>query len=64
MLLNIIFRCSEILVYFLSCDPEKKKRLDRILFKPRHIIFMMYITMSKTFIKIDSPQQLEISRET
>ena len=40
------------------------KLLDKILFKPHHIIFKMYITMSETFIKIDSLQHLEISRET
>ena len=40
------------------------KLLDKILFKPHHIIFKMYITMSGTFIKIDSLQHLEISRET
>ena len=31
-------------------------------FKSLHIIFTMY--MSETFIKIDSPQHLEISRQT
>ena len=30
------------------------KRLDRGLFKPHRIIFMMYIIMSEIFIKIDS----------
>ena len=30
------------------------KLLDKILFKPHHISFNMYITMSETFIKIDS----------
>ena len=27
MLLNIIFRCLETLVYFLSCDPDLKSNL-------------------------------------
>ena len=40
------------------------KLLDKILFKPHHIIFKMYITASETFIKIDSLQHLEFSRET
>ena len=40
------------------------KLLDKILFKPHYIIFKMYITMSGTFIKTDSLQHLEISRET
>ena len=40
------------------------KLLDKILFKPHHIIFKMYITMSETFVKIDSLQHLEISWET
>ena len=39
------------------------KRLDRFLFKPHHIIFMLYI-MPETFIKIDSLSYLEISRQT
>ena len=38
------------------------KRLEQIFFKSLHIIFIMY--MSETFIKIDSPQHLEISRQT
>ena len=37
------------------------EQLDRILFKPHHIIFMMYI-MPETFTTIDSLQHLEILR--
>ena len=33
-------------------------------FKPHHVIFMMYITMSETVIKIDLLQHLVFSRET
>ena len=40
------------------------KLLDKILFKPHHIIFKMYTIMSETFVKIDSLQHLEISWET
>ena len=29
------------------------KQLERMFFKHHHIIFMMYIIMSETFIKID-----------
>ena len=39
------------------------KRLERF-FKSLHIIFIMYILMSETFIKIDLLQHLEISRQT
>ena len=39
------------------------KRLERFFFKFRHIIFIMYIIMSETFVKIDSLQHLEISRQ-
>ena len=78
MLLYIIFRCSEILVYsflvilktnlFFSASVEVQRyskvrllaqfctsidRLDRIIFKPYHIIVTMYIIMCKTFIKIN-----------
>ena len=35
-----------------------------IFFKSLHIIFIMYIIMSETLIKIDSLQHLEISRQT
>ena len=35
-----------------------------IFFTSLHIIFIMYIIMSETFIKIDSLQHLEISRQT
>ena len=40
------------------------KRLERIFLKSRQIIFIMYITMSETFINIDLLQHLEISRQT
>ena len=40
------------------------KRLERIFLKSLHITVIMYIIMSETFIKIDSLQHLEISRET
>ena len=35
-----------------------------IFFKSLHIIFIMYITMFETYIKINSLQHLEISRQT
>ena len=38
--------------------------LDHLLAKSLHIIFIMYIIMSETFIEIDSLQHLEISRQT
>ena len=34
------------------------EQLDRILFKPYQKMFMMYIIMSETFMKIDSLQYL------
>ena len=40
------------------------KRVERSFLKSLHIIFIMYIIMSETFIKIDSLQHLEISRQT
>ena len=40
------------------------KRLERIFLKSLHIIFIMYIIVSETFINIDSLQHLEISRQT
>ena len=39
-------------------------RFDRCFLKSLHIIFIMYIIMSETFIKIDSLQHLQISSET
>ena len=39
-------------------------RLDRCFLKSLHIIFIMYIIMSETFIKIDSLQHLQLSSET
>ena len=33
MLLNMIFRCMEILVYFLSCDPENQVALRQVVRK-------------------------------
>ena len=40
------------------------KRLEGIFLKSLHVIFIMYIIMSETFINIDSLQYLEISRQT
>ena len=40
------------------------KRLERTLSKSLYIIFIIYIIMSETFIKIDSLQRLEISIQT
>ena len=40
------------------------KRLERIFLKSLHIIFIMYIKMSETFIKIDPLQHLGISTQT
>ena len=40
------------------------KRLDQFFLKSLHIIFIMYITMFETYIKINSLQHLEISRQT
>ena len=40
------------------------KRLKRIFWKSRHIIFIMYIIRSETFIETDSLQHLKISRQT
>ena len=40
------------------------KRLKRIFLKSRHIIFIMYIIRSETFIETDSLQHLKISRQT
>ena len=37
---------------------------NQFFFKFRHIIFIMYIIMSETFIKVDSLQHLEISGQT
>ena len=36
-----------------NVKPKTLKRPNRILFKPRHLVFIIYITMSETFIKID-----------
>ena len=41
-----------------------RKRLELTFLKCLHIIFIMYIIMSETFIKTDSLQHLEISRQT
>ena len=40
------------------------KRLERFFLKSLHIIFIMYIIRSETFIKIDLLQNLEILRQT
>ena len=38
------------------------ERLNRILFKPHHKIFTIYITVSETLVKIDSLQYLKDKR--
>ena len=44
-------KCNFILYFdFSRFSLLSLKRLDRILFKSHHMIFMMYITMSETFI--------------
>ena len=53
---------SEFGLLALSCISTK--RLKRFFWKSLHKIFMMYINMSETFIKIDSLQHLKISRQT
>ena len=40
------------------------KRQEQINIKSLHIMFIMYIIMSETFIKIDSLERLKISRQT
>ena len=47
-----------------KCNLMSLERLDGILFKHHHIIFMMYIIISETVIKIYPLQHLEISRRT
>ena len=49
---------------FLALFCISLKRLERIFLKSLHIIFIMYIITSKTFVKIDSQQHLDISRQT
>ena len=46
----------------LFCIPLK--RLEQIFLKSLHVIFIMYIIRSETFIEIDSLQDLKISRQT
>ena len=49
---------------FLALFCISLKRLERIFLKSLYIIFIMYIIMSKTFVKIDLQQHLDISRQT
>ena len=49
---------------FLALFCISLKRLERIFLKSLHIIFIMYIIMCKTLVKIDSQQHLDISRQT
>ena len=47
MLLNMIFRCKEILVYFLSCDPENQVAFRQVV---TWVISNLFIKQLASFV--------------